>query len=219
MPTSRIAILDGDVLEAIPTAMRPEVTAARRAHVAAVLDAARRANPEVVKPTKTSAERDRATEAVAAAMLAEYDAAPPETRDDLVYEPVYVASDEGKQRFARLRVHRGVFAKSGIGPRIVGSVRQTCPAVRRRGSSRQVRPVRRTRSSARSPGRQSDDPSPEPPPPELTALQLALSDLHRLDQRRQILDWREWRAVVDIVGAWVAHQSAATIEAEWGADK
>jgi hypothetical protein len=196
---------------------KSDVTA-RRAHVAAVLDAARRANPELVTPAKTAAERNRATEAVVAATLAEYDASPPETRDDLVYEPVYVADDEGKQRFAHLRVHRDVFPKSGIGPRIVGSVRQTCPAVRRRGSSRQVRPVRRTRASARSPGRQSDDPS-EPPPPELTALQLALGDLHRLDQRRHVLDWREWRALVDIVGAWVAHQSAATIEAEWGADK
>jgi hypothetical protein len=192
--------------------------AARRAHVAAVLDAARRANPELVRPAKTEAERDRETEAVAAAMLAEYDAAPPETRDNLVYESVYAADNNGKQRFSSLRVHRDVFTGKQHLPHMHMQSRSlSCPATRRRGSSRQVRPVRRTRSSARSPGRQSDDPS-EPPPPELTALQLGLADLHRLNSRRQILDWREWRALVDIVAAWVAHESAATIEAEWGAD-
>src|SRR5207253_9547300 len=91
----------------------------------------------------------------------------------------------------------------------VVSTRQTCPAARRRGSSRQGRPVRRTRrTSARSP-----DPS-EPPPPK-TALQLALGDLHRLDQRWRILEQRAWRALVDIVGAWVAHQNAESIDDEW----
>jgi hypothetical protein len=106
--------------------------------------------------------------------------------------------------------------RARVGPWQVVPVRNTCPATRRRGSSRQIRPTgRRTRSSARSTGRQSDDPSEPPPPPELTALQLGLADLHRLDQRRQVLGWREWRALVDIVAAWVAHENAKSIDDEW----